>query len=245
MKVKENMANKKTETKKAAAKKTTANEKPVKTTTGELVVMDNEDKDILAGISQDLDNGDIGKFYHFRGCVALVLLKERCPHGLYESTTAEAMPNRSSRTLCRYYSEGKKFLADNNMNALETYNQLRSFDPVKALGQTNEGRLLIGSGGADESQAADVPPAVDALVKKINEKIEEKINSGVGKKPPKQLSKSQKREAAASDLTLAVGKVNVAMSSDWSLVDTETLDIVASAFTLAAATIREELKKRG
>jgi hypothetical protein len=232
-------ASKKATAKKAAAKKTAAKKQAAST---ELVVMDNEDKDILAGISQDLNNSDIGQFYRARACVALVLLKARCPHGLYESTTAEAMPNRSSRSLRRYYGEGKQFLDANNLTAVDAYAQLRNFDPVKALAQGADGRLLIGTGADDNP--VEIPQAVEALANKINEKIEEKKHLEGETKKEKRLTKSQKREAAVSDLMGALARVNVALSGDWRLVDTETLETVAATFTLAAATLKEELKAR-
>lgn len=210
------------------------------------VVMEQEDRDIFSGICQDLDNGDIGKFYHYRGCIGLVLVKERCPHGLYEQTIAEVMPHRSERTLRRYYKEGKQILADNNLTASDAYFQLKSFDPVNALSQGEDGRLLLGSGDDKKTDdPAEVPQAVEALANKINDKIEEKNNGGGNKKPPKKLTRAQKRDAAAQDLTLAVGKVNVALNGDWTLVDSETLETVSASLTVAAATIKEELKKRG
>ncbi len=91
----------------------------------------------------------------------------------------------------------------------------------------------------------DVPQAVAALVKKINDKVEEKTNPKAGNKEKPKLTKSQKRDAAAADLALAVGKVNVALNSDWTLIDTETLDTIASSLTVAASMIKDELKKRG
>ncbi|MDD2600910.1 MAG: hypothetical protein PHO37_17085 [Kiritimatiellae bacterium] len=224
--------------------KKAAAQKPAKINGTELVIMESEDKDILSGISNDLDNADIGAFYRARACVALVLLKERCPHGLYESTTAEAMPNRSPRSLRRYYSEGKAFLSSANLKAADAYAQLRGFDPVNALAQAGDGRLLIGTGEESGEDAVPVPAAVEALANKINEKIEEKaVESGRKEKP--KLTKVQKRDAATADLTLAISKVNVALNSDWTLIDTETLDTIAASLTVAAATIKEEIKKRG
>jgi len=240
------MAPKKTTKKKTAAPKKSA---PKKTNTvvakGELAVMENEDKDILAGICQDLDNSDIGQFYRARACVALVLLKERCPHGLYENTTAEAMPNRSARTLRRYFSEGKTFLDATNLKAGDAYAQLKGFDPVTALTQGSDGRLLIGSGDGG-AQAKEIPQAVEALANKINDKIDERTNANGDPSPKKKkLTRAQKREAAVSDLMGAVTKVNVALGGAWILVDTETLDTVQASLTVAVATIKEELKTRG
>lgn len=203
-----------------------------------------EISNILDLVNMDIGNAQIGKVFALRAGVGLIIVKDMCLHGEWKDILPKAMPHRSPRTLRGYQKDAKDWLEQKGLKATDVWNGLYDFNPA-VLTQEN-GRLMLPKGGSKDS----VPEAAKQLAEYLNEKSEEKEaekgNNGGDDPKPKKLSRKQRRESAAGDMTLAVVKVNAAINnSDWTLVDTETLDTVASSLTVVAAQIKEELKKRG
>jgi len=240
------MATKKTGTKKAAAKKPAAKKKTTtavtKITPDEL----NEVNNILDMVNMDIGNAQVGRVFALRAGVGLLIVKDMCLRGEWQTIIPNALPHRAPRTIRGYMKDAKKYLDSKGLKASNVWQGLSEFNPAM-LAQSDTGALMLKCGVDD---TGDVPEAAVKLTDYINELNEEKetrkgANDADKEKKKKTLSKAQKRDAAAADLALAIGKVSTALNGDWMLVDTETLDTVASSLTVAAATIKEELKKRG
>lgn len=230
---------KKAKAKKAVSKKAVA---MVKAEATDLV----KTNSILDMVNSDINNAEIGKFYALRAGVGLLVVKAMCPHGEWGGIINKAMPGRAPRTIRSYMADSKKYLDDKGVAASEVWQGLSEFEPATMLIQGNGGTLLLASG-----DDAEVPPpeAAADMAQWLNARNAEATAAGkvdAGKQAVKaKLTRAQKKDAATAELVLAIGKINNALVGDWILVDTETLDTVAAALTLAAYTVKEELKKRG
>jgi len=201
---------------------------------------------ILEMVNSDIGNAEIGKFFACRAGVGLLILKDMCPHGDWTTEITKAMPGRAPCTLRRYMIDSRDYLESKGVTASQVWLGLSEFDPSTMLTQGSGGTLLLAVGNTKTKPPKEAKEMADWLNDKIVDKIKsKKTGADNGTDKPKRLSRSQKREAAVSDLMGAITKINIALNSNWPLVDTETLDTVSASLTVAAATIKEELKKRG
>lgn len=230
---------KKATAKKAVSKKATA---IVKAEAADMV----KTNSILDMVNSDINNAEIGKFYALRAGVGLLVVKAMCPHGEWGGIINKAMPGRAPRTIRSYMADSKKYLDDKGVTAGDVWQGLSEFEPATMLVQGSGGTLLLASGEGGEVQ----PPAAAAdMAQWLNERNAEAASSAKGEagKPAvkSKLTRAQKKDAATADLVLSMSKVAVALTGEWTLCDTETLDTFQASLTVAAAQVKEELKKRG
>ena len=201
---------------------------------------------ILEMVNQDINKAEIGKFFALRAGVGLLVVKGMCPHGEWGGMILQAMPGRAPRTIREYMTDAKKFLEAKGIVAGDIWQELSEFDPATMLTQGDGGALLLASGEEENEMPPEAAVNMAAYLNAQNaEKSKSNKEAAKNRPVPAKLTKAQKKEAAAADLALAIGKVAVALNGEWTMCDTETLETVQASLTVAAATIKEELKKRG
>jgi len=212
-------------------------------------VVDAENRARIDGIMQqvhaDIGNAELGRFFALRAGVGLVATREYMPHGDWGAEIARAFPNRSERTIRRYMSEARDFLAERKLLASDVWHKMVSIDQ-HFLSQA-AGQLLIGNAGTTGDAPAirkkDMPKELVWMADYLNEDAKPaEAGAEAGRKG---LSPTEKRMAAQNlwqRLAATVTAEGIARKS-WQLLDPEEQETVASALRTSADEILRAVRK--
>jgi hypothetical protein len=190
---------------------------------------------ILVQVRQDIDNAELGRFFELRAGVGLIVVKELCAHGEFMPEALRMIPGRHPRTLQRYIAGARQFLDAKALMAHEVWL------PLSQVGQRS-GRLL-GPGGDGDALPQPAADAAEWLAEKDAEKKPKAEDDG-GKRGP---TVAERRLAAAGRWQNLAGQVadHGIARPDWRLLDTETLETVASNLRAVADQMLTFIKNAG
>lgn len=230
---------------KKAAKTKTESVEVLAPMPAEMVSAENREKagGILRQVALDINNAELGRFYALRAGVGLVVTREYIPHGDWSNEITRAFPTRSERTIRRYMTDARNFLADRALVASDIWDKLVAADQVLLSRAANQ--LLIGEpdNKADRIPLRDIPSEIKMMADYLTGG--DVPVHGAHEAEGKALSAADRRMAAQSlwqNLAARVTAEGIARKS-WQLLEPDEQETVASALRTSADEILRSVRK--